>query len=189
MTTGNDAEPGRVFRRWLRSASAFDLYQNDLKTISPLRSGDRLAVILPNRNQVNYATRLTTIRAGESQEMPMRPRVVRDGAADRNLGHRDGPFCCASCDLEPSQILWITLFSCHQNYAFAVARGRVTVAIFLNATMTVSTPVPVLPETSLPNCGSGQFGFPSMEAEFSRKFKTSRARVLSSSVGVRLSVT
>jgi len=113
MTAGNDAKACCVFRRWLRSTSAFDLNQNDLKSVSPLRSGDRFAVILPNRNQVNYATRFTAVWPGESQKMPVRPRVVSNGAANSNLGHRNSPFCGASRNLEPSNILGITLLRCH----------------------------------------------------------------------------
>jgi hypothetical protein len=56
--------------------------------------------------------------------MPVRPRVVSNGAANSNLGHRNSPFCGASRNLEPSNILGITLLRCHQNYTFTALKGQ-----------------------------------------------------------------
>jgi hypothetical protein len=49
MTAGNDAEPCRIFRRWLRSTSTLDLNQNDLKSVSSFRP--RLARYDPSESQ------------------------------------------------------------------------------------------------------------------------------------------
>ena len=57
MALRNGTQPLCIIRRRHRRATSFDLNQDDLEVVAAFRSCDRLAVILPHGQHINYADR------------------------------------------------------------------------------------------------------------------------------------
>ena len=71
-------------------------------------------MMFANSYQVNHSSRFAPIRSEETQQMPVRPRLVSDSLSDAHLSHGHGPLGSFGRDLETSDVFWISFLGWHK---------------------------------------------------------------------------
>jgi hypothetical protein len=91
VAASNNAKSCRVFCGRSGCGSALYLDQDDLQRFSALRAPSGFPVILGDCNQIDHAARFSAAPASELNEVPARPRPIRNGLSNRNLSHDPRP--------------------------------------------------------------------------------------------------